>query len=539
MVTRRLESFSNEWQAIIQRQEKNLKKIAEESKRLRTILSAAEIGLMYDMTGYVAMEMNCERVWGVLKDIRFGKESQKKFLPSKVELVFALSAGSREMVINLVHTNTNSNYSKLEDIIVRGQSQSLNGDIWNSEIAKYNNRVIERKIVTGNILGAYSHPAVKKLKPRFITFTLAPDENGVKRVEYGLFMPMDEKRLREELGSVTLPLTEGVRYANSTSKVYPITSLDVCFSLMPVRSYRDGELLFRISVDDKNSKAFEEPIYDTIRGFFKSEPVTSTILPRKSSTNNLNNRKQRMRYYTDNMNFESEAMQRIIMFLAKRKATIVVPRDQITMGEMKQIESQSVHEENEAWPVLDWKHEKEQPLPPSQQDVLLHITPPVVTGNGCGREVQSLSQFVCLCRVTIQMQGCRLSDLNTRLKIKKLYFDWKECSIDIHGKDNVSDSVKARMLQRTVLEELHSILIGNSNLVQLKCYDSLLHFANSERFDMVAEIRERFKKEFLFMAPPKEQVREFIDSCPCSDRLNYLIKALQRYLNGETDVIIA
>lgn len=533
-VLHRLESFSKERQTIKERYDKNLKKINDESRRLRTILSAAEIGSVYDMTGFVEIEMVCERIWGVLKDIRFGKNPNKKFLPSNVDFVFALSAGTREITINLVHTNQDSNYFKLTDIIINGRKQKFYADLWDSEIAKYNNRVLERKIVTGNILSAYCHPAVTNLNPRFITFTLAPNEKGEKHIMHGLLMPMDEKRLKEELSSVSLPLTDGLRYANSTSTVYPITSLDARFSLMPVRSYRDGELLFRISVDDKSSKAFEEPEYEAIRGYFKSEPITSTISEKTQSAKNLNNRRQRKRYFTDNMEFDSEVMQTIVQFLAQMRATIVVPRNQITIGEMKQMESQSEHDENKAWPVLDWEKEKEQPLPPSRQEVLLHITPPLVKGNSGGREVQSLSEYVLLCRETVKMQGCSMADNSTRLKVKKLYFDWRNLFICL---TDSKDEDKAKTLRYLLLDELHNLLIGKSEKIQLECYDRLCQAADSEHLDAIVEIRERFNKEFLFMSPPKEQVKVFIDSCPCSDRLNYIIKALQKYLNGETEII--
>lgn len=177
-ILRRLKSYSNEWMANAQRLDKNLKKISEEGKRLRTILSAAKLGFSYDMSGCVELEFECDYVIGVLKDIRFGQDIEKKFLPGKVELVFALSAGMREITINLVHSEKNSNYSKLESIMKYGQPYPFDAMVWNEEIAKYNNRIIERKIVTGNILGAYSDPAIAKLKPRFITFTLDPDKAG-------------------------------------------------------------------------------------------------------------------------------------------------------------------------------------------------------------------------------------------------------------------------------------------------------------------------------------------------------------------------
>lgn len=513
----------------MERQEKNLKKITAEAKRLRTILSAAVIGSMYDLTGYVDAEIECDRIYGVLKDIRFGKEDEKKFLPGRVELQFALSAGVREISINLVHIDKNSNYDKLTNIVVMGHPQNFLPDFWDREIARHNNRVIERKIVTGNILGAYSHPAIATLHPRFITFTLAPDEKGEKRIMHGLLMPIDEKRMKDLLGSVALPMDIGIKYANSTSTIYPITGFDARFSLMPVRCTADGALYFRISVDDKSSKAFEGSAYDAIRGYFNAEPIISTLPEKASTTKNLKAHKSRMRYFTNNLPYDSETLEEILTFLARQKATIVVPREQITRGEMQQMESHSLHEDDKSWLTLDWKNETEQPLPPSQSEALLRITPPMLGGGGNGREVQCYSEFVTLCRETMKIQGENMADTYTRMTVKRLYFEWKQC---------MAENDNRRFLRRNVINELHELLVAPNQEIKLKSYYMLCQSATSEHLDAVANIRERFKSEFLFMAPPKEQVKQFLDSCPCTARLDHVVRALQRYLDGGTDIIV-
>lgn len=527
-ILRRLKSYSNEWMAHAQRLGKNLKKISEEGKRLRTILSAAKLGFSYDMSGCVELEFECDHVIGVLKDIRFGQDIEKKFLPGKVELVFALSAGMREISINLVHSEKNSNYGKLEGIMKYGQPYPFDAMVWDKEIAKYNNRIIERKIVTGNILGAYSDPAIANLKPRFITFTLAPDKAGKKTVAHGLLMPLDEARLRDVLKNVTLPLADGLRYANSTSSVYYVTGLDVTFLLMPIREKSNDGLKFRISVDERSTKAFEQ-LDAPIRSLFIAEPVSSIRSERDKASNNPKQRKTRMRYHTDNLRFESETMQSIIAFWVKNKAMIVVPREQITIGELKQFESQSLHEENIAWPVLDWQNETEQPLPPSHREVLLHITPPILKDDDAGLDVQSYSPFVTLCKATLKLEGCSMKDMATRLQSKSLYFNWRSCS---HLDDN------ERSLRRAVLDELRHALIEPTDKISLACYDRLYKASCKERLDVVTSIRERFKEEFLFMSPPREQVMEFLNNCPCSNRLEHLVHSLRRYLDGETDVIM-
>lgn len=528
-VLRRLKSYSNEWQANRQRLEKNLKKIAEEGMRLRTVLSAAILGYTYDMRSCVEPEIECDRILGVLKDIRFGKEPDRKFLPGRVELVFALSAGMREISINLVHTETNSNYSKLKGILLTpGQVQPFRADLWDSEIAKNNNRVIKRKIVTGNILGAYCHPAVAKLNPRFITFTLAPDKHGKKKIVHGLLMPLDEKLLRSVLDTVTLPLSEGLRYANSISTVYPITGLEVGFSLMPVRDSENNALKFYISVDDKSSRLFEDTEYDSIRTMFKAEPITA-FPSRTKPAGNLKHNKARMRYFTENLEYDSETMQCIISFWVKAKAAIVIPRHQITIGEMKQMEALSQREEDMAWPVLDWQNEAQPPLPPSRKEVLLRITPPMSNRICGGKEVSSYSPFVALCKATMEVEGRSMKETSTRLNVKALYFKWRsyrDGSGEEHG------------LRRAVLKELYRLLTEPADNIRLACYDRINRVADKEHLDAVAIMKERFREELLFMAPPREEVRKFLENCPCSNSLDYILRSLKRYINGETDIIM-
>lgn len=95
-------------------------KYAEERKRLVKVLSKAEIGNGYVITEKVEGEvMPQDKIKSVLTDIRFGKDEQSRFLPSKVEFVFALTAVHTEIRINLVHNNSWSNYDRLCDIFLQ------------------------------------------------------------------------------------------------------------------------------------------------------------------------------------------------------------------------------------------------------------------------------------------------------------------------------------------------------------------------------------------------------------------------------------
>lgn len=62
-----------------------------------------------------------------------------------------------------------------------------------------------------------------------------------------------------------------------------------------------------------------------------------------------------MHYQTEQLSFESESLQTIIQTLAQMDAVIVVPRKQITYGDVKEFESRSERDDNEPWEVLDWK----------------------------------------------------------------------------------------------------------------------------------------------------------------------------------------
>ena len=84
---------------------------------------------------------------------------------------------------------------------------------------------MERKIITGNILGAYVHPAIAELKPRFISFSLKEKKRGKAQTQIGLLLPMDESKIRKALDTVSIPLHEGFKYATNTNTSYTIAGL--------------------------------------------------------------------------------------------------------------------------------------------------------------------------------------------------------------------------------------------------------------------------------------------------------------------------
>lgn len=278
-IMRKLQSFSTEYEALHSREKKEHKDLCNQRRRLEKVLSSVQIGDTFsNVSDFVNSDLNYSQIMAVLIDIRFGKDEEKKFLPSNVEFVFALSAVSTQMTINIVHNNKWSNYDRVMQIIKceKKDFRSFTPHEWDKAIALNNNRVVNRRIITGNILGAYVHPNIEQLKPRFITFSLAPDANGEKRIMHGLLLPTDEERIRQILNHVMIPLEEGIKYATSVNTVYRISGLGVKFSILPGHPAQSQNICYRISVDDKDSRLFESDTrFDSIRHLFNATPIQS------------------------------------------------------------------------------------------------------------------------------------------------------------------------------------------------------------------------------------------------------------------------
>lgn len=400
-IMRKLISFSNEYNHMLYREKIDVGKYATEKKRLVTVLSKAMIGNGYDnICEQLANEECPQKVMAVLRDIRFGNDERNKFRPSRVELVFALTAVSTEISINLVHNEKWSNYERILENL-KSKKWCPTQDVWDAEIAKNNNKIIERKIVTGNILGAYVHPAIAKLKPRFITFSLKRKEGGKVRTQYGLLLPLDEGKIRKALSCVTIPLNEGLKYANNENTSYTIAGLGVNFSLLPFRDADDG-IGFIISVEDSHSKAFEgDERFDKIRTYFTGNAISS-IYDRDS---NKKKHKTIIHYRTDKLSFESEAFQTVIQSLSQMDAVLIVPRDQMTYGDVKEFSSRSMKDSNEPWPILDWKSGNDAVMPPIKETLMLRISAPMVQKPHKGQVVTRHSDYYILAEDTVKLKG--------------------------------------------------------------------------------------------------------------------------------------
>jgi len=538
-IMRKLISYSNEYNHLIKREKMDLKKYAEEKKRLVDILCNAIIGTGYaDISRHVASDEFPPRVIAVLKDIRFGKEERNRFLPSRVELVFALSAVYTEIHFNLVHNSKWSNYERLKEIL-GSYTWKLNEAEWNREIAANNNKIVERKIITGNILGAYVHPAIAELKPRFITFSLK--NRGIEKpmTQNGLLLPMDESKTREAIKSVSIPLHEGIKFATSTSTSYTITGIGVDFSLLPYR-VSDFCLMYVISVSDKHSKQFEEDErFGMIRSYFSGSPITSIYDKDDSSKKK---KKVLMHYQTDRLGYSSDSFQNIIQTLAQMEAVIIVPREQMSYGDVKEFVSRSERDEYEPWKKLDWRNADEIPMPPIKEKLLLRISAPIVQKEKKGKAVYKHSDHYVLANETMSLEGLSLKQRSTMDALRRCYMKWKNYYAHCLSPGiKLTDDQPSLAAQRDVKRELQRIIENNSKqkvvAFERDVRELFERILDSEYQEADALYLSKFDDEMLFLSPEKSVAQAFLDEMPYSPFLDGIRKCILNYLEGKTELI--
>ena len=54
----------------------------------------------------------------------------------------------------------------------------------------------------------------------------------------------------------------------------------------------------------------------------------------------------------------------------------------------------------------------------------------------------------------------------------------------------------------------------------------------------VGRLLAKYRDEMLFLAPPKDVVEKFLDSCLYDSRLTKVRKSLEDYLDGKTEIIM-
>lgn len=504
---------------------------SEQRKRLMEVVSLTEIGQGYsNIISAVPVEEGVNRIMAVLKEVRFGKNPRKRFLPGQVQFVFALSAVHKELVLNLVNKGSLNNYDRLIAIL-KSIKWNFKESEWDREIAKYNNRILERKIITGNILGAFANPLIKKLKPHFITFSVAPYENGTTTTERGLLLPMTGENVEKLMECVSLPLGDGLKYANSANKVYQISGIGIDFTITPSMNKSGQGLVFHISVNDKDSRNFvSDSRFDSIRQYFIATPVTSI-----HNRDNKSVKKPLMHYATDRLVSDSPEFQTIMILLASLRAVILIPREYLTVGEMKEYAQGRKREENSNWPELDWRNSLL--LPPPRHEIQIRITSPIVKDANV-YFVDEYPPEILLCKRTKAYQGRSFRENTMPGQIRALYFEWLEWN-----KQDAGQSLLARRgVSYKVSNELHRLLVNSAKqpVIQFDnaIYNLMKEVVDGIQLSAVGRLLAKYRDEMLFLAPPKDVVEKFLDSCLYDSRLTKVRKSLEDYLDGKTEIIM-
>lgn len=530
MSMRKLRSFRKQYLRNLKRLCDQTEAIDDEKRRLQRALLNCEIGDSFqNIAAYLNEEETPEKVSAVLLDIRFGKDMKNRFLPSKVEFVFALTAVRTELIINLVHNKKYSNFNRLISISQLPNRHLTKGD-WNNEIAKYNNRIIERTIITGNILGAFANPAIRELQPRFITFSLKPNKEGEKKVMHGLLLTNDKQKLNKVLNKVSMPITEALKHANNTNTSYSITGMGVNFSLLPVRSSKFKGIRYLISIDDGDVSFYKtDKRFDSVRPFFIASPIRSQY--------NEKGKTRHFHYATEALDPQSHQFTNIMELFAKQDAMMTVPRSQLTLGDIGKLESQAEIDDNANWPQLDWVHETHPPVPPIPEQFNIHIeTPKELSDSPTGMPVEEFSPLVKLAIETLECEGY---DVHIKVQfnaVRGLYFEWDR--LIYHKKQDSKDLAKARKIRENIAFCLSQFMGEHFLSFQPEIKAILTEISKREFLVQDQAYIERFYQEMLFQSPAKETVEEFMRQCPYSPKLKPVYDSLQEYLKGKTPIIV-
>lgn len=530
-MVRKLKAYSEDYYDTEVREKKELQSKRAQKQRLLNALQKAEIGRGYlNISQALPVDERVDRIMAVLKEIRFDKNPAKRFLPGKVQFVFALSAIHKELVLNLVEKGSMNNYDRLMEILY-SQRWNFNAVTWDKEIAKYNNRVLERKIITGNILGAFANPLISKMHPHFITFSLASDKGSKDEIktERGLLLPMSGENLDKIMSTVTLPLGIGLKYATARNQVFTISGIGIDFSLVPFYIKGDDKLKYYVNVTEKVSREFEEDTrFDSIRELFKASLVTSPFNRGRTS------KRTPVKYSTNALEADSLEFMQIITLLVSLRAVIMIPRSFVTVGEMKEFAGTRTQESNSNWPNLDWK--KSLIMPPVKEQVQLRISPPQIRESSSNL-VDEYTPETLLCIRTLSLQGGSLNEPETFNKLRTLYFEWLNSAKSVSYKNDIN----WQRVCLNLVNELHSKIVNAKKIPNIDFKDNVLRClmdeVNKYELSPVGEIISRYNEEMLFMSPPVEEVQKFLDSCFCDPRLDKIRQSLENYINGVTSII--
>lgn len=530
-IKRKLKSYQIDFNDLDSREKKSLKDLSDQRKRLMAVISKTIIGQGYwNIMSFLPVEEQCQRVMAVLKEVRFDKNPKKRFLPGKVQFVFALSAVHKELVLNLANKGSQNNYDRLLGIL-SSMPWSFNHSTWNNEISLYNNRILDRQIITGNILGAYANPLIQKMKPHFITFSLSPNADGTSKIERGLLLPMSGENVEKLISNVTLPLGYGLKYATGINHVYQISGIGVDFSILPVMDYSDKcRVKFHISVVDKDSRKFESDTrFDAIRDIFKGKQVTSI-----HNKDNKSPKRPLMRYDTDALSHDSPEFASMMTLLASLRAVILIPRDNLTVGEMKDFAKLRMVEDNSDWPSLDWRNSTS--LEPPKREVQLRISSPDVNNDIV--YVDNYSPYILLGKRTLSYHGRSLSEAAMPEQLRSLYLEWNETSkAPVQTLPNIGVDFPQK-----VMGDIHRILVNSSHESKIQfsrpVYDKMEEITKRFQLSTIGKTIAKYRKEMLFSSPPKDAAEKFLDECLYDPRLATIRASLENYIQGKTEIIM-
>lgn len=220
-------------------------------------------------------------------------------------------------------------------------------------------------------------------------------------------------------------------------------------------------------------------------------------------------------------------------------AVIIIPRDQMSYADVEGFSSRSERNDDEPWGTLDWKNESEIAMPPVKKSILLRISAPVVQKMQKGELVSKHSEIYTLADMAFALNGLPLDVRSTIDKLRGVYQSWKifyntRSQIGCHGLCTLAE-VRALCHELQVIAENNtkSHVVGFSPNTQ-KILQTIL---DSEYLDPGDLFLERFYDEMLFLAPDKAQAQAFLDSMPCTPRLDDIRKCVQDYVDGKTDVV--
>lgn len=249
-----------------------------------------------------------------------------------------------------------------------------------------------------------------------------------------------------------------------------------------------------------------------------------------------------MHYQTAQLYFDSETLQTIIQTLAQMDAVIIVPREQISYGDVKKLSSRSIIDDDQPWAVLDWRNSAEVPMPPVREKLLLRISAPMVQNARLGEPVFKHSEHYLLAEETMSLEGLPLNIRSTMDALRRNYMKWKayysRCGSQ---RDKLRKEQPTLSAQRDVCRELR-LVIENKTKSHVVNYDQqikrmLQSILDSEYLEINGLYLARFDDEMLFFSPEKSAAQAFLDEMPCSPRLDAIRKCIQDYIDGKTDLI--